>query len=225
MSSDNGKIQITDSNGVLIDSTHPLYCQLVAGVAIAATVKLENPAGTSLMGDTTVPVYVGAGISSIADGALITEGLKADTAITDATTSNTKMSFLKGLVKIFFDIWNATAHSIRTTLTNSSGTEIGIVTTPVVVSLAAGATTQTTGQVTINTTVGGVLIKALNTSRREILVQNTGAVDVWISNTGVTITTGFKLPAGASYTDDKYSGALYGITSSSSSVVAFRELT
>ena len=48
------------------------------------------------------------------DGSNVTEGAKADTAITDATTTNTKMSFLKGLVKMIVDVWDGTtSHAIR----------------------------------------------------------------------------------------------------------------
>lgn len=59
---------------------------------------------------------VGGGASTIADGADETQGAKADTAITDATTTNTLMSFLKGLVKILADVWDSTDHFLNVSL-------------------------------------------------------------------------------------------------------------
>ncbi len=49
----------------------------------------------------------------VKDGNDVTQGQKADSAITDSTTTNTKMSFLKGLVKIFADVWDSTNHRIH----------------------------------------------------------------------------------------------------------------
>lgn len=49
----------------------------------------------------------------VKDGNDVTEGAKADTAITDSTTTNTKMSFLKGVVKILADIWDSVNHRIK----------------------------------------------------------------------------------------------------------------
>lgn len=50
------------------------------------------------------------------DGSDETIGAKGDTAITDATQSGTLMAFIKGLVKIFADIWDTTNHAIGVTL-------------------------------------------------------------------------------------------------------------
>jgi len=55
----------------------------------------------------------GGGAVTIADGADVTLGAKADIAVTDATTTNTLMSFVKGLVKILADIWDSTLHLLR----------------------------------------------------------------------------------------------------------------
>jgi hypothetical protein len=44
------------------------------------------------------------------DGSLATLGAKADTAITDSTTTNTTQSFIKGFVKILADVWDSTNH-------------------------------------------------------------------------------------------------------------------
>jgi hypothetical protein len=54
----------------------------------------------------------------IADGDDATLGAKADVAITDSTTSNTLMSFVKGLMKIWDDVWNPTTHNLQVTVSN-----------------------------------------------------------------------------------------------------------
>lgn len=54
-----------------------------------------------------------------ADGADATQGAKADTASTDPTSSNSLMSFLKGLVKIFSDIWDDANNRINVGVTNT----------------------------------------------------------------------------------------------------------
>lgn len=67
-----------------------------------------GPISTDSNGNKTAPASL-----YIKDGNDVTQGAKADTASTDATTANTKMSFLKGLVKIFADIWDSTNHRIH----------------------------------------------------------------------------------------------------------------
>jgi len=57
----------------------------------------------------------------IKDGSDVTQGAKADTAITDPTTTNTKMSFIKGLVKIFADIWDSVNHRLGVADIEASG--------------------------------------------------------------------------------------------------------
>ena len=47
------------------------------------------------------------------DGDDVTFGAKADTAITDSTTTNTHISFLKGLVKILADVWVSGSHWLK----------------------------------------------------------------------------------------------------------------
>lgn len=85
------------------------------------------------------------------------------------------------------------------------------------------ASTITTNQVTVDTTSGGVLIKASNTSRKEILIQNIGSTDMFCGNTGVSATTGFKIAASATYIDDRFTGAYYCIVASGSTTAAYRE--
>ncbi len=115
---------------------------------------------------------------------------------------------------------------------DASGFTVPITGTVVVASLPAmtvttvegAATTLATGQVTVNTTAGGVLIAAARATRREIVVTNTGTVPVYLGNSGVTTTTGHLLPGikGASVSL-RWTGALYGKTASGSQVVTYAE--
>ena len=106
--------------------------------------NLRSAAGTEL-GTLANPVYVddvsgGGGAATIADGADVTQGAKADAPATTATTDPwTVVSLLKGLLKIFLDIWNGTTHAIGVTFTNTSITVV-----------QAQNSTITSGQTTIN---------------------------------------------------------------------------
>ena len=63
---------------------------------------------------------------SAVDGHDLTEGAMADTAYTDATATHTKMSFLKGLVKIWNDIWDGTTYHAVRVIGASGGTAVPI---------------------------------------------------------------------------------------------------
>lgn len=70
-------------------------------------------------------VAVKAASGDFADGSIATLGLKADTATTDSTTTNTGMSFIKGLVKILADAWDSTNHAIQASITKVTGLSLG----------------------------------------------------------------------------------------------------
>lgn len=92
-------------------ATDQIYLSSVAtpNTANGDLTALEGgPVSTDSNSNKTAPASM-----YVKDGNDVTQGLKADTAITDATTTNTKMSFLKGLVKIFADIWDSAGHRIR----------------------------------------------------------------------------------------------------------------
>lgn len=85
-----------------------------------------------------------------------------------------------------------------------------------------GATTFTTGQITVDNVVD--LIKASNTNRRSIILVNQGTVDVFIGpDDTVLATTGILLKAGLAMTLDRNTGAIYGITASSSTTIGYLE--
>lgn len=114
-----------------------------------------------------------------ADGSQVTVGAKADAAVTDPTTTNSLMSFTKGVVKILSDAWNDAANALRVTasqgtLTDRSGT------------IAAGDTAQQ--------------LAAANGTRRYLLIQNASGGDLWVdfTTTAVKDQPSIKLAAGAS---------------------------
>ena len=73
-----------------------------------------------------------------ADGDFATVGAKADAPATTATTDAwSVIALLKGLLKIFLDVWNGTTHALGVTFTNTTIAVTGAVTT-------SGTTTATT---------------------------------------------------------------------------------
>lgn len=89
--------------------------------------------------------------------------------------------------------------------------------------------TMTATQVTVPATTNGILILASNANRKGATISNPGAVTVYIQqgSTGVTVSNGFGIPAGSSYNIDEplYTGAIYGIIATSTTVVTVVELT
>lgn len=63
---------------------------------------------------------VKAASGDIADGALATMGAKADSAVTDSTTTNSQMSFIKGFVKMLADMWDSTNHWLQVKVMNAN---------------------------------------------------------------------------------------------------------
>lgn len=116
------------------------------------------------------------------------------------------------------EIKNASTDDRASVVNAAPTTEYGLVTRnipsgtqPVTLPTAA---TLTTAQVSVDTTSGGVLVAALNTSRKFLEITNTSSsVNVYIGNTGLTTSTGHVLPPGSSFTLDSTicTGAIYGI--------------
>jgi len=69
-----------------------------------------------------------------------TIGAKADTAITDSTTTNTTQSFIKGFVKILADVWDSVNHLLHFNLKQVGGNAVapGNNAVPVLNSAATG---------------------------------------------------------------------------------------
>lgn len=82
----------------------PASAVFVPGTAAGNLTAVQGgPASTDANGYTSSPTAM-----YVPDGNEVTEGAKADIAITDPTTTNSKMSFLKGLVKILANVWDST---------------------------------------------------------------------------------------------------------------------
>lgn len=99
---------------------------------------------------------------------------------------------------------------------------------PAVITPVTSATLTAT-QVTVPATTNGILILAANTARLGATISNPGSVSVYIQQgaTGVTTSNGFAILPGSAYNIDEplYTGAIYGIVTTSTQVVTVVELT
>lgn len=97
-----GTVQL--SSTTLTTGQMPVPSVAVPNEAGGNLTALEGgPESTDTNGNKTAPASM-----YVKDGGDVTEGAKADTAITDSTTTNSKMSFLKGLVKMLASVWDST---------------------------------------------------------------------------------------------------------------------
>ncbi len=148
-----GQNPTTGTQGSLPANQFPLSSVAVPGTANGDLTALEGgPASTDSNNNKTAPASM-----YVKDGGDVTQGAKADTAITDSTTTNSKMSFLKGLVKILADIWDSTNHRIKV---DGSG-----VTQPV-----SGTVTSnigTTNGLALDTSINGVIVSQGSTTSGE----------------------------------------------------------
>ena len=87
----------------------------------------------------------------------------------------------------------------------------------------AVSSTITTNQITVDTTVGGVLIRAINTSRRSIIIRNQGQTDMYVGASGLTALTGLLVKASENITLDRSTAAIYGITAAGSTTTGYLE--
>ena len=88
------------------------------------------------------------------------------------------------------------------------------------VSTAAG-TTIAVGTATIGTSAG--LIRAANSARQSLIIQNDGAADIYVGPAAVAVADGLRVPVGATLTLDKTTAALYGISGAAGNVVRWLE--
>ena len=94
---------------------------VVQPVSITSGFPIVQPVSITSGFPVTQPV-------SIADGADITEGSTADAAVvTDA--SGTVSGKLRGLVRIFADVWDSGNHWIKIVVAGSSATSLGLIST------------------------------------------------------------------------------------------------
>lgn len=83
-----------------------------------------------------------------------------------------------------------------------------------------------TGQEDVDATAGGVQIVPANALRGDVTIVNGGTTDIWLGDSGVTITTGVLLAGfkGAAITIPT-TAAVYGITAGSAQTVSWIEST
>lgn len=102
-----------------------------------------------------------------------------------------------------------------------SGSRVASLISP---STANGAASIATGQVTVDTTAGGVEIVATRAGRRSVTIINLGTTDVFLGASGVSTADGQLLLGlkGASYTFET-EAAIFGIVGGASQAVSFAE--
>lgn len=85
-----------------------------------------------------------------------------------------------------------------------------------------GATAIANGQVTVDTTAGGVTVAAARDTRKSILVRNRGTVVVYVGTGTVSASNGFPLDPGEALTVQT-TAAIKAIAASTSATVAYIE--
>jgi len=85
-----------------------------------------------------------------------------------------------------------------------------------------GSTNIANGQVTVDTTSGGVTVAAARDTRKSILVRNRGTVVVYFGTGTVSSSNGFPLDAGEAMTIQT-TAAIKAIAASDSATVAYME--
>lgn len=81
------------------------------------------------------------------------------------------------------------------------------------ISTAAG-TSLASGVVAVGTSA--TVIRAANSSRQSLTIQNDGSADVFLGPASVAVASGFRLTPGGTVTIDKNTAALYGIVAAGS---------
>ena len=81
----------------------------------------------------------------------------------------------------------------------------------------AGGSGNITNPTAKTVTTTATLLAGGRGSREGVLIQNRGSTAIFIGGSDVTAATGIEVAPGATYSEEFYSGALYGITSSGSS--------
>ena len=90
----------------------------------------------------------------------------------------------------------------------------------------SGSTSGTSTLSNVSPTSSSTSVLASNTNRKQYIAYNDGAVDVYIKNGSSATTTSFtvKLVPGATYIEDKYSGAVTAVTASGTGTLRVTEV-
>lgn len=144
------------------------------------------------------------------DGALAVSSLPEPLDVSGATVSVQENTAL--------DVSGATV-----TVTDDGALDVNTVSGQVDVVDQPGST-GSYGSASVGTTAQEVL--AAGTGRRSLMIQNNGSAAVYVGfDSSVTASSGVKVPAGGTYADETYSGALYVISESGTNDIRFQEVT
>lgn len=141
--------------------------------------------------------------------------------VKDAAVGDAQTSGLMGTGSYLYDPVGATWNRMRGDSTN--GLWVNVKTSSLSGVYTTTSTTIVTNQVTVDTTVGGVVIKALNTSRKSIIIRNQGATDMYVGPSGVTTANGILVKANEVLTLDRNTAAIYGIVGAGSTTAGYLE--
>lgn len=158
----------------------------------------------------------GGGAATIADGADITQGAKADAK--SPATDTTPISVVSILKQISASVQAPPSQAVTGPVTDA---QLRATAVPTSVQIAKGATNYANGQVTATGTAATLV--AARATRRSVLVRNLDAsLDVYVGNATVTAGNGMLLKAGESFPIDAV-GLIEVIAPSGSPVVAYME--
>lgn len=119
--------------------------------------------------------------------------------------------------------WTAQA-GVTITLFTSRDPNVADVDADPPAQLAIGASASTIVAAAVTVAAAATAIVAVNAARKQVTIQNNDAASIWIGAAGVTVAAGLELAAGASFTTDKTTAALYGISAAGTAAGAVRTL-
>lgn len=156
--------------------------------------------------------------STVADGANTVEGVTTDAAVT-GDNSGTLSAKLRGLTKIFADVWDSGNHWLKVSIQNVTAILVSTKT-----ALTVSAPTAASVGVTDGTALAG------NANRKGLVLVNTSANLISVAfGTAAVLGSGITLnPNGGAFVMDEYTfnvGAVHAIAASGSSNLAIQEFT
>jgi hypothetical protein len=172
---------------------------------------LEGPIGSNTTGGGS------GGAVTIADGADVALGSKADAPV---TTPSSPASVTARLAGIESTLQATPTAAIPVTIQNAGltgTTPLGDTSADAIYVIPAKGTL-TTSAVSVTSTA--TLLQAATSSPKGLLIYNNGTTTIYVGSTsGVTTATGIPVPAGQSYSDSVSTSAFYGICTTGSNDV------
>ena len=182
--------------GVVIGILTTTALVMVAGLALLAQSQIQSVAGLAVAQSSTRWANV----------------KDAGTLTTDANTG--------GLLSTGLLLYNGTAWDrVRGDTTNGMWVNVK---TGNLLTTASMSSAFTNGQVAIATSAA-TLVKALNLSRRSIMIYNIGGSDAYVGTAAVTTLTGFLMKSSNGMVLDKNTAAIYAIASGATTTISYLE--